>query len=124
MSNYSEILMEYEECCRGNPLPLASIGISLFAGMIPEMIKIIRINRGKARRMDWAELKRELRYYGMDKAQAQDVVNAIIIGDLTHATEKEKDEFYTRIYRGLGPDVQRNLPTEQIKHILSKHLRR
>lgn len=123
MRNYSELLMEYEEATE-NPLSLVAIGISVVAGMIPEMIKIIRINRGKARKMDWAELKKELRYYGMDKGQAQDVANAIIIGDLTHATEKQKDEFYERIYRGLGPDVQRRLTTDQIKHILGKHLRR
>jgi hypothetical protein len=45
MSNYAEILMEYERCCRENPISLASIGVSVAAGMIPEMIKVIRLNR-------------------------------------------------------------------------------
>lgn len=45
MNNYSEMLMEYEEACRENPISLASIGVSIAAGMIPEMIKVIRLNR-------------------------------------------------------------------------------
>jgi len=86
-------------------------------------LRVMKYHKRKG--INYAELKREFKFYGMDKEQVRDIVNAIKIADFKKgAAEKEIKELADRIYRGLSPDDQIRLPTSQIEHILFRHIRR